>query len=87
MSFRKLRGLNMPYRRQMLIRAVCLNHAERPMWEQKKIERLCTECGGAYSAALWDVMTTEKSIQAIAQAHCVSESELYRMRLEFYRRF
>ena len=61
MVFKKLRGVNIPAKKQLLIRAICLNYDDRPKWEQKKIERLCDMCGGGYSAALFEAMTTEKS--------------------------
>ena len=60
MVFKKLRGVNIPAKKQLLIRAICLNYDDRPKWEQKKIERLCDMCGGGYSAALFEAMTTEK---------------------------
>lgn len=84
MSFRKLRGVHLPYAKQMLIRATCLNYADRPKWEQGKIERLCAECGGEYCAALREVMLTERSIRSIAEKHHVGESTLYEIRKRFY---
>jgi len=83
-SFRKLRGVDLPEEKQGLIRYICLNEAHQPRRVREKIQRLCEECGGAYSAALWDVMCTEKSIVAIAREHYVSESKLYQLRKEFY---
>lgn len=87
MAFKKLRGVNLPVEKQLLIRAICLNYKDRPQWEQKKIVRLCEECGGVYAAALFDTMTTDQSITAISLKHHVSESMLYDMRRKFYMRW
>lgn len=84
MSFRKLRGVRLSEEKQGLIRYTCLNYASRPKWEQEKIRHLCEEHGGQYSCALFEVMTTQRSITAIAEAHAVSESVLYERRKAFY---
>ncbi len=84
MGFKKLRGVNLPEEQQGLIRYTCLTWDEQPQYVQKKIRRLCEQCGGAESAALWEVMCTKRSITAIAQARFTSESALYRMRKRFY---
>lgn len=83
-SFRKLQGVELPEKQQGLIRYICLNEEYQPKRVREKIQRLCEECGGAYSAALRDVMCTEKSIVAIAREHYVSESQLYQLRKKFY---
>lgn len=74
----------MPKKKQMLVRAICLNYKDRPKWEREKIRRLCDKCAAAYSAALFEAMTTEKSITSIALAHNMSQSRLYDFRREFY---
>lgn len=84
MGFKKIRGVALPEEKQGMVRFTCLTYADQPKRIQEKIQRLCDECGGAYSAALREVMCSRKSIVAIAQAHYVSESSLYRMRKEFY---
>lgn len=66
MSFKKLRGVRLPEKKQMLIRSICLNYRDRPKYEQEKIKRLCENCGGAYSAALFEIMTTEHSVRSVA---------------------
>lgn len=68
----------------MLIRAICLNYSERPAHEKEKIQRLCISCGGAHSAALFEAMTSEKSIKCIAQKYYISDSLLYTLRVVFY---
>lgn len=87
MAFKKLRGVNIPAKKQLLIRAICLNYDDRPKWEQTKIERLCDMCGGGYSAALFEAMTTEKSISQISMQYFVSETVLYDIRKKFYERW
>lgn len=84
MSFRKLRGVHLPERKQGLIRYTCLNFGEQPRWIQQKIRRLCEDCGGAYASALFELMTTSASVTAVSLRHHISESELYRMRKAFY---
>ena len=87
MGFRKLRGVRLPEEKQGLIRYTCLNFATRPAWMKEKITRLCDECGGEYSRALFEVMTTRRSMTEIALRHCVSESVLYNRRKLFYESF
>ena len=84
MSVKKLRGVNVPYKKQLLIRAICLNYNDRPQREREKIDRLCLRCGGEYHEALFRVMTTQDSIVSIAQRYYVSEGTLYRIRKKFY---
>lgn len=85
MSWRKLRGLELSYEKQVYIRAVCLLWREQPQKVQRKIRRLCEKCGGAYSGALWDAMTTKQSATQIALRHHIDETTLYRIRAAFYR--
>ena len=87
MGFKKLRGVALPEEKQGLIRYSCLTYKEQPRHIQNKIQRLCREVGGAYQAALWDVMCSKSSITSIAMAHHVSESVLYELRRRFYERW
>ena len=84
MGFKKLRGVSLPEEKQGLIRYTCLNYRDQSAHIQKKIRRLCSEHGGLYGAALWEVMCTMESVTSISVRHCVSESNIYRMRKEFY---
>lgn len=84
MGFKKLRGVDLPEEKQGLIRYTCLTVQEQPLSVQNKIRRLCGECGGEYSAALWDVMCSNRNIVEIAQRHFVSERILYDLRKAFY---
>lgn len=84
MGFKKLRGIRLPEEKQGLIRYTCLTAEEQPKWIREKIQRLCKQCGGAYSDALSDVMCTKDSITEISMRHSVSPELLYRLRKRFY---
>lgn len=84
MGFKKLRGIDLPEEQQGLIRYTCLNWRTQPVWVQEKIRYICEQCAGAYQHALFEVMTTNSSITAIAMEHALSESMLYAMRKRFY---
>lgn len=84
MGFKKLSGVPLSEERQGLIRYTCLTYESQPPRVQRKIQRLCLLCAGAYSAALFDVMCTKRSITAIAMEYFVSEEQLYRFRRAFY---
>lgn len=84
MSFRRLRGVRLSEEKQGLIRYTCLNFESRPKWEREKIERLCRKCGGEHCRALFEAMTTRKSMTEISLKHAVSESVLYDCRKAFY---
>lgn len=84
MSFKKLRGVSLPEEKQGLVRYTCLTYREQPKWIQDKIQHLCVACGGEHQRALFDVMTTRRSIVEIAAEHSVSESVLYERRKAFY---
>lgn len=84
MGFKKLRGVNLSEEKQGLIRYTCLNYGDLTPTMQKKIRRLCRECGGFYGAALWEIMCTKESVTSISMRSHVSESQLYDMRKKFY---
>ncbi len=84
MSFKKLRGVNLPEKKQGLIRYTCLNILDQPVWMRKKFERLCVECGGVYHCALREILTTERSVTEVALKYHVDESVIYRARKSFY---
>lgn len=87
-NFKKMRGIKLDYDKQGLIYFTCKNIKEQPKEVQAKILNLCLEIGGAdYYKALYDVLTTENSICSIAMLHCVSESQLYKLRKMFYEKY
>lgn len=84
MGFKKLRGINLPEEKQGLIRYTCLTYREQPVYVQRKILRLCQDVGGAYSAALWEVMCTREPMTSIALRHHAAEMTLYKLRKAFF---
>ena len=87
-TFKKMRGIKLTYNEQGLVYFTCLNMKRLSQDTQNRILNLCTEIGGAeYYQALFAVLTTEESIRSIALSHCVSESQLYKLRKRFYERW
>jgi len=84
MSFRRLHGVKLPEEVQGLIRYTCLCYSRQPKKIRDKIDSLCEVCGGDYSAALFDVMCTRRSMTEISLKHNISEPVLYRKRRDFY---
>lgn len=82
--FRKMRGIRKSYIEQGLIYFTCQNYNTCTRREREKIEGICMRAGGADYAALFEVITTRRTIKEIAERHHVSESGLYRMRKKFY---
>ena len=87
-KFRKIRGMNLPYREQGLIWFTCMNYALQPPQVQGKINQLCREVGGDYVDALFAMLTRENvSVPWIEQTYHVSDSVLYERRRKFYEKF
>ncbi len=82
--FKKRRGIKLPYKKQGLIYFTCLDIRNQPQTTQEKIESLCEDIGGEYKDALYEVMTSERSVRSIALDRYVSESTLYALRKKFY---
>lgn len=83
--FKKRRGIKVPYRQQGLIFFTCLTYREQPKRIREKIERLCRETAGEeYFSALFELLTTERSVRSVAMERAVSESQLYKLRKAFY---
>lgn len=88
MRFKKLRGVNVPYREQGLICFTCLNYEKQPKEVQEKIRNLCQEVGGEFAEALFAMMTRENiTADWIEQNYFVSDSWMYRKRVMFYERW
>ena len=88
MEFKKLRGVNRPYREQGLIRFTCMTYDQQPEEVRNKIKELCRICGGEYEEALFQMMTRENiSVQWLEQKYFVSDSVLYERRKQFYERW
>lgn len=89
MSFRPLRHIKVPYKRQVMIYAVCVNYHSQPQATREKIDRLCEEvCADAeQAAALREWLITDGNAEVIALKHYTSAPTLYRRRAKFYKRF
>ena len=90
MRFKPIRHIGVPYKRQVMIYATCLNYHSQPQAVREKIDRLCHEvCAGdaEMEAALKEMLITGGNMEAIALRHYVSQPTLSRRRITFYRRF
>lgn len=88
MNFKKYRGINLSYKEQGIIYFTCANFDTQPPEMQEKIRRLCKEVGGPYEKALL-AMVTRPSVSGtwLEQEYHVSDSQLYRLRKQFYERW
>lgn len=84
MSFRKMKGVKVPYNRQGLIYFTCRDYKRQPGWMQEKIQRLCESAGGEYAPALFELVTRDASVTKIALKYHCDESAIYRVRRKFY---
>lgn len=86
MPFRKLNGVDLPYEQQVLVYAICKNYETMNRTTQKKILRLCEECGGIYAAALFQLVTSkdDKNVERVAMDHYMAATTLYDIRRRFY---
>lgn len=85
--FRKKRGINLSYPMQGFICFSCLTYDAQPKSVKDKINKLCDDIGGAYRDALFEFLTTEKSVTEISLKFYVSETQLYNLRKKFYEAF
>ena len=85
MIFRKLRGVNLPYREQGLIWFTCVNYDKQRKPVKEKINRMCRKYGGEHEKALFVFLTRENvSVSWIEKNYYVSARTLYRRRKDFY---
>ncbi|MBE6648823.1 MAG: hypothetical protein E7614_04805 [Ruminococcaceae bacterium] len=82
--FRKKRGINLSYPMQGFVCFSCLTYDAQPKTVKNKINKLCDEIGGEFRDALFEFVTTEKTVTEISLKHYVSETKLYNMRKKFY---
>ncbi len=87
MTFKKMRGCSLSYDKQGYIYFLCKNYKSQPEAVRKKIKSIAEEVGGEYSAALFDVLVSGKSIRQVAIEQYVSEMTLYNLRIAFYEKF
>lgn len=84
---KKIRSLDMSYAAQQVIYITCQRYAFQPYKVRQKIRRLCAEASRGDPvdfAALFAVLTEQKSVRRIAMEHYMSETKLYDMRRRFY---
>ena len=85
--FRFKESVKVSYKRQGYIYFTSLRYEELDEEKQRAIKKLCRECGGAYSKALFKAVTTETPIDVICDNHYIGRSTLKRMLREYYERF
>lgn len=82
--FKKMRSIRLPYNKQGLIYFTCLDCKNQPEEIQQKVLNLCAEIGGQDYAALYEVVTTGKSVLSISMKYYLNEKYLYKLRKQFY---
>ena len=87
---KKIRSLNMPYKKQQEIYKTCQEYLKQPPKVREKIERLCSLAANDDANkrhALFRVVTSEVPIWRIANEHYMSKTVLYELRRRFYELF
>ena len=85
--FRYKAGIKVSYERQGCIYFTSLRYSELPEEKKREIRRLCRECGGQHSKALFTAVTTETPIDLICDTHYISSTTLKRMKKNYYEKF
>ncbi len=87
MGFRKLRGVKRTYNVQGEIYFRCRNYTKQDAATKQKILRLVGEVAEPeYQKALLEYLRGD-SVQDVAMRHCCSESQLYKLRKNFYEKW
>jgi len=84
MSFKRLRGVPLPYERQGQIYFTCRNYTTERKYIRDKIDRLCASAGGEYAPALKELLLSGRSVQRVADEFHVSPERLMLVRRRFY---
>lgn len=84
--FRKMRGIRLKEDQQGYLFFLCRTYQDQPKETQEKINGICCKVSSepAYCKALFDVLTTKKSIVEISMQYCVGQTTLYNLRRKFY---
>ena len=82
--FKKIRSLNMSYKKQGYIYFTCLNYQNLSDQQQREILNLCLKAGGEHYGALFELVTSDIGVRKAASKHYISESTLHRIRNKFY---
>ena len=85
--FRFKRSVPVSYDRQGYIYFVSRLFRDLPERQRREILRLCQECGGEYSAALLEFVTTDATATEICMKHNMSRPTLERAVRRYYVRF
>lgn len=85
--FRFKPGIKVSYRRQGYIYFTSLRFDELSEEKQRKIRRLCRECGGQHSKALFTAVTTETPADFICDTNYICRETLKRMKKSYYEKF
>ena len=77
-------SIRLPYKKQGLIFFICRNYYILPSNLKEKIKLQCEVIGGDDSTALFEVVTSDHSINSIALKYYTHEKKLYYLRKRFY---
>lgn len=85
--FRFKKSVPVSYDRQGFIYFTSKLYQELPKKKQTKILNLCLECGGEYSQALFEFVTTDSGATNVCMQYHLSRSTLERAVRKYYERF
>lgn len=85
--FRFKRSIPISYNRQGYIYFTSRLFQNLPKRQQSEIRNLCQQCGGEYSAALLEFVTTDATAAEICMKHSLSRSTLERAVRRYYINF
>lgn len=84
MQFKHNRNFGIAYKKIGLIYFTCLNYSSQSQRTKDKVRNLCKEIGGVHMEALFEAVTTDQTIQYVAQKYFMDESGLWRLCKKFY---
>ena len=85
--FRKMRGVHLPPDKQGYLFFLCRNYKDLPEETTERIDALCDALSkgeAAYRDALFDLLTSKKSVVAISMERAVGQTKLYELRRAYY---
>lgn len=85
--FRYKRSIKASYERQGYIYFLSRSYEQLSRSRQEKIRVLCQTCGGEYSKALFEFVTTDEGAVAVCLRHHLSQSTLERVVKKYYESF
>jgi len=85
--YRYKRSVKLKPERQMYIYSISRLYKELSERDQKRIRDLCDMCGGEYSPALFEFVTTDTTATALYFKHHLSKATLYRIVTKYYESF